>query len=65
MPDDNLNAGESEGSVVDEILTVFLNRLEAEPEMTGVGERLRKALMDVRDDSEAVLRAAILGAHAT
>lgn len=49
------------GSVVDEILSVFLKKVEAEDGLADAGVRLRKALLETRDDTETLLMAAMFG----
>lgn len=51
-------AGES---VVDQILSAFVAKIEAEPEMAELGERLRRALFGTREDSEADLKVVLFG----
>jgi len=48
-------------SVVDQILSAFLTKVEAEDGLNDVGGRLRKALLETRDDSEAALKEAMFG----
>lgn len=54
----------AEGSVVDRILSAFVDKVEAEPGMAEVGGRLRRVLFELREDSEVDLRAAIFGGDA-
>lgn len=64
MPNDKPEAqalNDSGASIVDQILAVFLTKVEAEEGLNDVGGRLRKALLETRDDSEAALKAALFG----
>ena len=65
MSDENnaSDATDAEGSVVDKILSAFVEKVEAEPGMAEAGGRLRRALFEIREESEADLRAAIFGGH--
>jgi hypothetical protein len=54
----------AEGSVVDQILSAFLTKVDEEAGMTDLGVRLRKALFETRDDTETELKAAIFGGDA-
>lgn len=51
-------------SVVDRILGAFLTKVETEDGLNDVGGRLRKTLLEKRDDSEAALKAAMFGGAA-
>jgi hypothetical protein len=64
MPDNTAETqtpAEAGGSVVDQILHAFLTKVEAEDGLRDVGGRLRKALLETREDSEAALKAAMFG----
>ncbi len=50
-----------EGPVVDQILSAFVAKIEAEPALAQAGGRLRRALLEMREDSEAGLKTAIFG----
>lgn len=67
MPSDKDQAQVStdvSASVVDQILGVFLTKVESEDGLNEVGGRLRKALLETRDDSEASLKTAMFGGPA-
>lgn len=49
----------TEASVVDGILSAFLKKVEEEDALANAGARLRKALLETREDTETALRAAM------
>ncbi len=67
MPNDTLEpqtTADGGVPVVDQILGTFLTKVEAEDGLKDIGGRLRVALLETRDDSEAALRAAMFGGTA-
>lgn len=52
------------GSIVDQILGQFLDKLGSEPGYEEATARLRKVLLDQHEDSEAVLMTAVFGEDA-
>ena len=65
MPTDEPAAStEGAASVVDQILGTFLAKVEADDGLKDVGARLRAALLDTREDSEANLKTAMFGGTA-
>lgn len=48
-------------SVSSNILAQFIETIAADPQLPGVGERLKKALIKDHDFSEAALRLALFG----
>lgn len=50
-----------DGSVVDQILAQFLEKLGGEPGFEDATVRLRETLLEQHEDSEAALRTAVFG----
>ena len=49
------------GSVSGKILSEFIAAISEDPDLPGVGERLKKVILEDRDLSDAALRQALFG----